>query len=162
MGLDECFGLCLRGDFEAEEIEGAGLGGRWSRQNCCRAGVAEADVVSGQVGEVVQEGAEAVDGLAVFGAPADGLATRRWRDLCLGEWGRALRGGRGGVVVLEQHRGEVSLHVPDDVVGQNAQEDMGADAMGPAVVDRTDVEVARLEVAKAALGMAEARESRRL
>ena len=39
---------------------------------------------------------------------------------------------------------------------------MGADAMGPAVVDRTDVEVAGLEVAKAALGMAEARESRRL
>ena len=33
---------------------------------------------------------------------------------------------------------------------------MGADAMGPAMVDRADVEVARFEVAKAAFGVAEA------
>ena len=33
---------------------------------------------------------------------------------------------------------------------------MGADAMGPAVVDRADVEVSGLDVAKAALGVAEA------
>ena len=33
---------------------------------------------------------------------------------------------------------------------------MGAHAMGAAMVDRADVEVARFEVAEAALGMAEA------
>src|SRR5271157_3122209 len=95
-----------------------------------------------RAGEVLQQGAEAVDGLAVIGAPADGLAARRRRDFGLGD-GRGALGGRGfGIVVLEQHRGEVSLHVPDDVVGEHAQEDMGSDAMGPAMVDRTDVEVA--------------------
>src|SRR5208283_766967 len=64
--------------------------------------------------------------------------------------------GSSSIVVLEQHRGEVALHVPDDVVGQHAQKDMGADAMGPAMVDRADVEVARFEVAEAAFGVAEA------
>ena len=59
------------------------------------------------------------------------------------------------IVVFEQHRGEVALHAPDDVVGQHAQEDVGGDAMGLAMVDRTDVEVARFDVAEAALGVAE-------
>ena len=68
----------------------------------------------------------------------------------------ALSGGGFEIVVLEQHRGEVALHVPDDVVGEHAQEDVGADAVGPAMVDRTDVEVAGFDVAKAAFGVAEA------
>src|SRR5271165_265799 len=63
---------------------------------------------AGQVGEVLQEGAEAVDGLPVFGAPVDGLAARRGRDFGLGDGGRALSGR--GIVVFEQHRGEVALH----------------------------------------------------
>src|SRR5208282_6796464 len=152
MRLDSGVEFCLRGDVEAEEIEGAGLGGRWPCEDCCGACVAEEDAVAGQVGEVLQEGAEAMDGLAVFRALARGFAPRRGRDFGLADGGRAL-GGRGfGIVVLKQHRGEVALHVPDDVVGQHAQKDMGSDAMGPAMVDRTDVEVARFEVAEAAFG----------
>ena len=74
-------------DYEARPCPDA-VQGRQSRSRRRRAifsrrqsqdlarGVAEADAVSGQVGEVLQEGAEAVDRLAVFGAPADGLAAR--------------------------------------------------------------------------------------
>ena len=47
--------------------------------------VAEADAVTGQVGEVLQEGAEAVDGLAVFRALARGLAACGGRDFGLGD-----------------------------------------------------------------------------
>src|SRR5271166_5986095 len=83
MWLDTGIEFCLRGDLEAEEIEGAGLGGRWPCQDCCGACVAEADAVAGQVGEVLQEGAEAVDGLAVFGSFAQGFAARRGRDFGL-------------------------------------------------------------------------------
>src|SRR5271165_277375 len=156
MWLDCGIAICLRGDLEAEEIEGSGLGWRGSGQDRGWAGVAEADAVAGQVSEVREECAEAVDGLAVLGASGDGLATRRGRDFGLGDGGCALSGGGFKVVVLKQHRGEVSLHPPDDVVGQHAQEDMGADAMGPAMVDRADVEVAGFDVAEAALGGAEA------
>ena len=97
-----------------------------------------------------------MDGLAVFGALAQGFLARRGRDFGLADGRGALRRGSGGIVVLEQHRGEVALHVPDDVVGQHAQKDMGADAMGPAIVDPADVEVARFEVAEAAFSVAEA------
>ena len=40
----------------------------------------------------------------------------------LGDGGCALSGGGFKIVVLEQHRGEVSLHAPRGVVGQHAQE----------------------------------------
>ena len=80
IGLASGIEFCLRGDLEVEEFEGAGLGGRWPGENCCGVRVAEADAVTGQVGEVLQEGAEAVDGLAVFGALARGLAARRGRS----------------------------------------------------------------------------------
>jgi hypothetical protein len=79
MRLDRGIGSCLRGDLEAEEFEGSGLGRGRPRQDYRGVGVAEADAVAGQVGGVLHEGAEAVDSLAVFGAPADGLAPRRGR-----------------------------------------------------------------------------------
>src|SRR5271157_2979736 len=62
-----------------------GLGGRWPGEDCCGVCVAEADAVTGQVGEVLQEGAEAVDGLAVFRALARSLAACGGRDFGLGD-----------------------------------------------------------------------------
>ena len=53
MGLDIEIEFCLRGDLEAEEIEGAGLGGRWPCEDGCGACVAEADAVAREVGEVL-------------------------------------------------------------------------------------------------------------
>jgi len=86
------------------------MGGGRPRQDGGGTGVAEADGVSGQVGEVHEQGAEAVDGLAVFGAFVKGFLARGGRDLGLGDGGGSLGGCVGGIVVLEQHRGEVALH----------------------------------------------------
>ena len=90
MQLDSEIERCLRSDFDAEELEGAGVGGGWPCEDCCGACVAEADAVAGEVGEVLQEGAEAVDGLAVKGrrdytlkpttrGPTNGVQFSLWR-----------------------------------------------------------------------------------
>ena len=39
-----------------------------------------------------------------------------------------MRGGGLRVVIIEEHQGERAAHVPLDVVGEHAQEDMGAHA----------------------------------
>ena len=56
------FGLCLRGEFEAEEFEGSGVDWGWPCQDGGGVGVAEANAIAGEVGEILQQGAEAVDG----------------------------------------------------------------------------------------------------
>lgn len=56
-------------------------------------------------------------------------------------WAGATGLGRSLVVVGEQHRGEGAPHVPVDVVGQHADEQMGPDPFGFAVTDGSDVEV---------------------
>ncbi len=90
MRLDGCIAFCLCGDLEAEEIEGPGLGGGRPRQDGRGVGIAEADAVAREVSGVLQEGAEVVDGLSVFGAPAPCGARRE--TLWLWRQERALRG----------------------------------------------------------------------
>jgi hypothetical protein len=41
--------------------------------------------------------------------------------------------------------------VPFDIIGQHAQEDVGADAVGEAVMDGTDAQVDRFQGSKGAL-----------
>ena len=69
-------------------------------------------------------------------------------------WARDGRGtagfGGGRVVVVEEH------HVPLDVVGEHAEEDVGADAPLEAVVDGPHLEIHPLEAAEGALDPAEA------
>src|SRR5208283_3763405 len=90
--LDGGIEFCLRGDFEVEEFEGAGLGGGWPGEDCCWVCVAEADAVTGQVGEVLQEGAEAVNGMARLPcACARPCGVRRER---LWPWRRAMSAAR--------------------------------------------------------------------
>ena len=62
---------------------------------------------------------------------------------------RGLRRVRIGV--FEQQRGKPPLHVPLDVVGQHADEHVGAHAVLQVVVDRADLQVHRLEAAEGAL-----------
>ena len=53
--------------------------------------------------------------------------------------------------VLEQDGGERLSHVPFEVVGEHAQEDVGTDPVGAAVVDGADLEVERLHAAEGGL-----------
>jgi hypothetical protein len=48
-----------------------------------------------------------------------------------------------GVVV--EHRRQTGAHVPVDVIGEHAEEDVGAHAVGQPVVDRPDLQVDRLQ-----------------
>ena len=55
------------------------------------------------------------------------------------------RFGASWVVFREEQRSPSPAHVPLDVVGEHAQEDVCAHAIGGAVVDRTHLQVDRLE-----------------
>src|SRR5260221_177298 len=53
----------------------------------------------------------------------------------------AWRGSGGGVVVFEQDRGEALMHVPGEVVGEHADQHVGADPAGEPVADGADEQV---------------------
>ncbi len=133
----------------------------WTGVDCVRTSAGAVpvglDAVAGEGGQVGEQCAEAVDGQAVGRA----LAAVR-----LGAGGGRRSGGRDGrgpcaggglrVVVVEEHRGERAAHVPLDVVGEHAQEDVGAHAAGQPVVDGPHLEVDGLEAAKRAFDSAQA------
>ena len=102
--------------------------------------------------QIGQQSLEAMDRFAGGSA----LGARLRRDLR----GLHHRGPRGlrrvRIGVLEQQRGEPPLHVPLDIVGQHADEHVGAHAVFQVVVDRADLQVHRLEAAEGALDGAEA------
>src|SRR5262249_12745335 len=60
-----------------------------------------------------------------------------------------------GILVIEQDRFEAFAHVPFDLAGEHAQEDMGAHPRREPVVDRTKVKVGGLQAAKGALDAGE-------
>ena len=83
---------------------------------------------------------------------------RNLGECCGGALGRRDRVARVlGVLVLvgEEERTQRLLHVPLDVVGEHAQEDVGAHAILVVVVDRAHLEVDGLEGAKRALDLRE-------
>jgi hypothetical protein len=94
--------------------------------------------------------AEAVDRMAVLGALAGGLALRGRRDGRLGD-GRAAPGLGGSVVVVVEQQGSQCLaHVPFEVVGEQAEKDVGADAVLVPVIDGPHFEIDGLAAAKGA------------
>jgi hypothetical protein len=64
--------------------------------------------------------------------------------------------GSGAVVVVIEHRREAGAQVPFEVMGQNAEEDVGAHARAETVKDGADVKIDGLEPAEGALDPAEA------
>src|SRR5436189_2371590 len=62
----------------------------------------------------------------------------------------------GGIVVIEQHGFEALAHVPFDMAGEHAQEDMGAHPRRQPMVDRSQVQIDGLETAEGALDAGEA------
>ena len=108
---------------DAEEIECLPL--RRGRDQLEAFGGTDGDVVQHDGREIGEQGVEAVHGRRGRSAFACGLAWggRRW----LGGFNRrgALRPGGLRIVLFEQDRGELLFHVPFDIVGGHAQEDMG-------------------------------------
>ena len=68
----------------------------------------------------------------------------------------ALAGSGGRVVVVKQDGFEALAHVPFDMAGEHAQEDVGAHPRREPVVDRPQVEIDSLEAAESALDPGEA------
>ena len=79
-------------------------------------------------------------GVSVGGAFARGFGQRVIGALGRGDGVGAFGGGGGFVVVDEQDWGQGLFHVPADVVGQHAQEHVGAHPIGQAVADGAHVE----------------------
>ena len=149
----------LLGTFEGdtEEIEGFALqrGGTGDEVEGLSARQARGEAVFGNGGEVVEQGAEAVDGGAVIGVLGASLFLSSGRGRCRGDAGGAL--GRSGVMVVEEQGGEASTHVPFEVVGEHAQQDVGADPVGRIVMNGAHLEVDGFEATEGALDPAPSR-----
>ena len=118
-------------------------------------GSGEGDFVEGESGEVGEEGGEAVDGEAVGGFSGAGLVGCGFGDAGGFDGGGAGGAGGGSVVVLEEEGGEPLSQVPLEVVGEHAEEDVGADVVGGMDEDGADLEGA-LDGAEGALDAGEA------
>src|SRR5690242_10822123 len=97
-----------------------------------------------------------MDGKAAVGPLAGGLAAGGGGPLGRGDDGATFGCGRLGIVIVEEDGGEAMAHVPFDIVGEHAEEDVGTDAVAEAVVDGTNLEIDGLDRAKGALDLAEA------
>ena len=135
-------GLTLQRSGAGEQVEGLGAGESWE------------DAVFDDSGEVVEQRAEAVDGQAVMGALGASLVLSCGGDFGRRHHRRAL--GAGGIMVVEEQGSETLTHLPFNVVGEHAQQDMGAHPFGGAVVNRPDLEVHGLEASEGALDPVEA------
>src|SRR5580658_1545898 len=99
----------------------------WGCEERHRPAAAEADGVLRQRGKVCEQAAEAVDGKVVVGALECGLALGGGRDLGLGNGRRALRRGRLSIVIVEEDRGKRLTHMPFEMTGEHAEEDVRTD-----------------------------------
>ena len=103
------------------------------------------DGVFGDGGEVVKQGVEAVDGETIVGS-ACGLLGEAAGDRSAFAT-RALAERLGGLLVgvVVEHGGQALAHVPFEIIGEHAEEDVGAHAVFEPVVDRPDMEVEGLD-----------------
>src|SRR5262245_147151 len=133
--------------FDTQQVEGALL-------DLCRPceqsqlGSAALDDVACKRGEIGEQCAEAVNRLSIVRALFAGLALGRWRGLCLGYRRRAGSFGGGPVVIVKQDGRQCLAHMPFEMIGEHAQEHVGAHARAGPVVDRTNFEVYGLDAAK--------------
>ena len=146
--------ICLRGQFYVEQFESLFLCWRGLCQDRHALLLAVTDGVSGQSGEIGEKRAEAVHRQPVVGFLRGGLSSGGRRDLGLGHGREALGLGRVALVVVEQHRRERPAHVPFEMIGQHAEENMGAHARADPVMDRADLDVDGLQAAEGALDTA--------
>ncbi len=132
---------CRRAWGDAEQFEGAGLGRGelWIEQEVVLGSAGGSHRVAGEGAEFAEQSAEAVHRQPVIGVLAGGLAAGRLGALRWGDDGRAGSGGFAALVIVEQDRGEPLAQVPLEVIGEHAEQDMGADVIGQAMMDRADL-----------------------
>src|SRR5713101_9986194 len=129
------------GGVDGEEAEGLGLDRRWGGDQGKAVSSVEGGghLVEGAGGEIAQQALEAVNRTAIGGEFAGALAQSGRRGLGGGDDRGALAGSGGGVVVVKQDGFEALAHVPFDMAGEHAQEDVGAHPRREPVVDRPQV-----------------------
>src|SRR6185503_9100069 len=137
-------------EFEGSPLQWSGAGGHGE----CGHVVGGLDLVGAEGGQVGEQAGE-----AVYGGVLGGAFTRRFGQGLIGALGRGdgvgAFGGRGGFVVVdEQDWGQGGFHVPADVVGQHAQEHVGAHPVGQPMPDGPHVQFA-VESAKEPLDIGE-------
>ena len=97
--------------------------------------------VASEGGEFSEQGLEAVDRQAVSGALGSGLAASGLGTLCGCDDGGSRGGSLGALMIVEQDRSQRLAHVPLEIIGEHAQQHVGTDPIGQAVVDRSDLEI---------------------
>jgi hypothetical protein len=95
--------------------------------------------------EIGKKCLEAVDRQAIVGASEGLLADGGFGTLGLGDDAGAHGGGGFVIGVVVEHRGELGAHVMLDMVGEHAEQDMGAHPRRGPVEDRSQVDVDRLQ-----------------
>ena len=102
---------------------------------------------AGPRGEMLQQVGKAPNRQALGRASGGRLASG------LGGWGRRRhdRWACGRAVIVEQKGLPGRTHGPFDIIGQHAQQNMGADTMGPTMIDGPNLQVHGLEATKGAL-----------
>jgi len=142
---------------DAEEIERLLLNGCGSGEDGERlvGGVGRDDRVARQGREIGEQALKAVRGNAVGPSPGRALGEGSGRALSPGDGADAQCFSGVLVVVVVEHRGETGTHMPLDVIGQHAQEDVGAHALLQPMVDRPDVQIDGLQATKRALHLGE-------
>src|SRR5271169_4482386 len=146
------------GRIDTQQGEGLGLDWGWGSNQSKAVSLVESGghCVDGAGGEIAQQAVEAVDRAAISGEFAGALAQRRRRGPRGGDDRGAFAGGASRIVVVEQHGFEALAHVPFDMAGEHAQEDMGAHPRRQPMVDRSQVQIDSLQAAKGALDAGEA------
>ncbi len=146
---------CLQPGLHGEELEGAQLSWRRLRveQESVLRGGGHSHGVAGEGGELGQQGLEAVDWQAVMCALAGSFSARGVGALCGRDDGGSRGGSLGALVIVEQDRSECLTHVPFEVVGEHAQQHVGADPIGQAVMDRSDLEINGFDRAEGEFGL---------
>ena len=128
-GVEECEGASLLGIGRSGDLEG------WRVVTVMRGAAGVAD----DGGELLLEGAEAVRGGAVVEEMRGGLGLGGG-GACGGS--HRIPRGLGALILVGKEQGTPGLsHVPLDVVGEHAEENVASDAIGEMVVDRADLQV---------------------
>lgn len=112
--------------------------------------------VSGDGGQIGEQGLKTVNEEAIIGDLGCRLPLGRLGTLSRDHHVGTAFGCIGRVVIVEEDRGQDFAHVPFDIVGQHAQEDMSLHAIGQAMVDGADFEIDALQAPERPLHLAQA------